>query len=224
MVYFGTGKFFESADNIVAATPALQTFYGLWDKGDGTSIASSSNLIEQTIDDEQSQTFTDNSTTPSTTTKYSLRLTSNNTVDYSASGVRGWFMTLKSPISGGQGERVVSVPQLRAGKIIFVTLIPSTNSCSGGGSSWFMDLDALSGGAGSTVVFDFNNDQKFTTADKLNGKVISAFQTDGISSAPVIISNGASDRALWSTTAGKTSGIGMSSGSGSGRQSWRQLQ
>lgn len=223
MVYFGTGKFFESADNIVTASPPLQAFYGLWDKGDGTSIPSTSSLVEQTITNEQSQNFTDNSTTPPTTTTYNLRLTSANTVDYTA-GKRGWFMTLKSPVNGGQGERVVSVPQLRAGRIIFVTLIPSSQSCAGGGTSWFMELDALTGGASSTVVFDFNNDGKFTAADLVNNKVVSAFQSQqGIISAPVILSNGAYDRNLWAGTLG-TGGISSSGGGATGRQSWRQLQ
>ncbi|MEQ1530738.1 MAG: PilC/PilY family type IV pilus protein, partial [Methylococcales bacterium] len=46
MVYFGTGKYFESGDNIVGDNPQIQTFYGLWDHG---VITDRANLQEQTI-------------------------------------------------------------------------------------------------------------------------------------------------------------------------------
>ena len=44
-----------------------------------------------------------------------------------------------------EGERVVSLPILRNGRVIFPTLIPSPNPCEFGGSSWLMELDAVSG-------------------------------------------------------------------------------
>jgi type IV pilus assembly protein PilY1 len=239
MVYFGTGKFFESADNVVSSNPPLQAFYGLWDKGDNTTI-SSGNLVEQTITNEQSQTFTDNSTNPATTTIYNVRLTSSNVVNYNG-GARGWFLTLESPVKGGQGERVINPALLRSGRVIFTTLIPSTESCSGGGSSWLLALDALSGGASTSPAFDFNNDAKFTAADQLDGQAIAGFMPqNGIISTPVVISNGSYDRLIWSGTAagsnsggggnsssgggGNMSGINSNGNNGVGRLSWRQLQ
>lgn len=223
MVYFGTGKFFESADNIVTTNPPLQTFYGLWDKGDDAPV-SVSNLVQQTIDQEQSQSFTDNSTNPPTSVTYNLRVTSANKVDYSStSSTRGWLMTLQSPNKGGQGERVVTVPQLRAGRIVFVTIIPSTQSCAGGGSGWFMLLDALSGGSSPSAVFDFNNDKKYTQADNLNGRAASGVFVNGLPNADSIFSNGSSDQNLVPTTQGISS-FTTRGGGDTGRQSWRQLQ
>ena len=70
---------------------------------------------------------------------FNLRKTSDN-----APGTRGWYMDFISPVRPTfRGERVVSNPLLRNGRIIFTTLIPDPDPCGFGGTSWLMELDAL---------------------------------------------------------------------------------
>ncbi len=63
------------------------------------------------------------------------------------------------------GERQVSTPILRGGKIIFTTVIPSGDECSAGGDSWLMELDALSGSRLASPPFDLNRDGVFDEED-----------------------------------------------------------
>lgn len=50
-VYFGTGRYFETGDN-VPDTSVVQTYYGVWDRMDGTSSMDRTQLLEQEILDE----------------------------------------------------------------------------------------------------------------------------------------------------------------------------
>ncbi|MDZ4151051.1 pilus assembly protein, partial [Methylicorpusculum sp.] len=141
MVYFGTGKYFETGDHTVGASPLAHTFYGIWDdcvKVAGTTGGGScsipnmtrSNLVAQTIllegvftaptaveeDEEESEET-------GFTVEQNIRITSTNTVDYATK--KGWYMDLVSPPNAtAKGERVVSQALLRGGRIIFATLIP----------------------------------------------------------------------------------------------------
>ncbi len=72
---------------------------------------------------------------------------------------------LQPPSSTFQGERQVTDSTLRNGHIIFTTLIPSSDPCSPGGSSWLMEMDAATGARLAYSPFDLNNDGTFTTAD-----------------------------------------------------------
>jgi len=64
---------------------------------------------------------------------------------------KGWFMDLEQPpvapstTPTAQGERSVSTAVYRGGRIIYSTLIPSSNACTYGGTSWLMEMDALTG-------------------------------------------------------------------------------
>ena len=56
MVYVGTGKYLEPADN--ASTGPTQTFYGIWSSNDPSlpRLVQRSELLQQTIIDESSVT------------------------------------------------------------------------------------------------------------------------------------------------------------------------
>jgi type IV pilus assembly protein PilY1 len=135
MVYFGTGKYFEDIDNTVA-NAQTQSFYGIWDKN---VVVDKSNLQQQSIIAEV------------TSGGFNLRGTTDNSVNYPA--IKGWYMNLLEPLATSSiGERVVSTPLLRNGRIVFESLIPrppinSTEICGAGsdGTSWLMELDALTG-------------------------------------------------------------------------------
>ncbi len=72
----------------------------------------------------------------------------------------GWFIDF--PVSG---ERNISEPLLRAGRIIFVTMTPSGDACSAGGESWLMELDAYHGSRLNTSPFDLDDDGMFSESD-----------------------------------------------------------
>jgi type IV pilus assembly protein PilY1 len=73
----------------------------------------------------------------------------------------------------GSGERVVSravsvVSNVNPAenRIVFVTILPSSDPCDAGGTSWLMEL-LFTGGQPAAPVFDLNNDGVFDDADKI---------------------------------------------------------
>jgi type IV pilus assembly protein PilY1 len=121
MVYFGTGKYFESTDNDTANTKT-QSFYGIWDEcplpnppvttpptaSVTCSTVGKDKLVQQSIVVEK--TFVSpavaavaaTATTPAIPavpeSTFDVRATSNTAVDYTSTGnKKGWFMDFVSP-------------------------------------------------------------------------------------------------------------------------------
>lgn len=232
MVYFGTGKYFESTDNDTSA-PQTQTFYGIWD--DGASVPSRSSLQEQTIDTEAN----------------GLRTSSQNAVDYPTK--KGWFMDLRKPGTPltYQGERVINFPQLRGDRVIFTTLIPlpaggDQDQCTtvSDGTGWLMELVALTGAPLPTTgaaPWDINNDNEIDSDDRINGSqnASGVQSTVGMPTAPGVIGltdgggNGDGDsgcremKYIVGSSSQIESRLESCTGSGgipAGRQAWRQLR
>ncbi|NTV95210.1 MAG: hypothetical protein HGA75_07295 [Thiobacillus sp.] len=181
LVNFGTGRYLTSAD---PGNMEVQSFYAIWDNGTlGTVVRSQ--LQEQRILSE------------TTEFGFDVRETSLNTVDY-AGGKRGWYLDLI--LSGGSatGERVVSPALIKYGRVIFSTMIPSTETCSPGGTSWVMELDMLTGSGQTGAVFDLNNDDKFDADDELaSGRYASGVKsTVGITKTPVWLDNPSGEMAF----------------------------
>ncbi|ODS97549.1 MAG: hypothetical protein ABS56_09005 [Lautropia sp. SCN 69-89] len=150
MVLFGTGIYLQPSDP--SAPYQRQSFYGIWDKNDGSTVSSRSLLQQQTV---QGEVAAGGSV---------YRVTSNNVVDWTSQ--RGWYMDFPTDGAGAEtGERVVYPPQIRFGRVVFPTLIPSTSPCDKGGTSWLMELDALTGSRLDSSPFDVNNDALFSSAD-----------------------------------------------------------
>jgi type IV pilus assembly protein PilY1 len=239
MVYFGTGKYYELADNDLSNLKT-QTFYGIWDNN--ATVSGRATLQEQTIMEE----FSLNGV--------GLRTTSSNPVDFAVK--KGWYLDLlQPPLPTKQGERVVSFPQLRGSRVIFTTLIPippagGDDQCNAvsGGTGWLMELIALTGSrlpnTGSPP-WDINDDGKIDENDFVDGESPSGVQsTVGIPTAPGVVklnvdndgdddgndgddsqclemkyvvgSNGNLQSQLESCTPG--------TGAPAGRQAWRQLR
>ncbi|MBK9326259.1 MAG: hypothetical protein IPN00_07950 [Hydrogenophilales bacterium] len=165
-IFFGTGRYIADEDVTPAEMAKTQTFYGIWDNG--VAVPAYANrtdvLVEQTI------------VTTAVLGGYEVRATSNNAVVLGVN-VRGWFMDLP-----GSGERVVSkavsvVSNVNPAenRIVFVTILPSSDPCDAGGSSWLMEV-LFTGGQPATPVFDLNNDGVFDDADKIvvDGNAVSA--------------------------------------------------
>jgi type IV pilus assembly protein PilY1 len=68
-------------------------------------------------------------------------------------GHAGWYWDL--PLDG---ERVVSDVLLRDGRLIVLPFTPYEDPCMAGGSSFLMEIDAISGGHSGGIIFDINND------------------------------------------------------------------
>ncbi|MGB5339591.1 MAG: PilC/PilY family type IV pilus protein, partial [Gammaproteobacteria bacterium] len=144
MIYFGTGIYLQSTD---LADTSSQTFYGLLDNGNQLTGRATSDLAPQTVILQSSKVFKPGDPA------IDFRVTSDNAV-----GSRGWLMDLPDT-----GERSVSVPILRAGRIIFVTITPDANVCKSGGTSWLMELEALTGSRLPESPFDFDNNGDFVS-------------------------------------------------------------
>lgn len=215
MIYFGTGKYLETGDNTVPANPLVQTFYGIHDNDPNSlnSPRTRSNLQQQQIIAERTEF------------ERRVRAVSNNTV---ASTQRGWYLDLVSPVNGAEGERVVSNPILRAGRVIFTTLIPDPDPCSYGGTSWLMELDAQSGGRLSYSVFDLNDDGRFNEQEYIlvDGQMIpvSGVGSDDIIETPAIVSAGEIEYKYASGSSGEIHVVTELGDGQSARQSWRQIQ
>jgi type IV pilus assembly protein PilY1 len=215
MVYFGTGRYLGAADKTNTTT---QSFYGIWDN-DVSVISSRSQLQQQSVGGASD-------------TKSSLTVfgSSNATVNYTTQ--RGWFMDLNAAPVGSPQERVVSAPLVIYDRVIFTSLVPSTDPCKSGGDGYLTELDALTGAAPSGSVFDFNNDQKFDSSDNASFGVVSKVQSPvGIIKTPVWMekSNGpafketsGSSGAIWSLT--NKPGPGPGPGPGTLRRTyWMQI-
>ena len=210
MIYFGTGKYFETGDNLVPTVPQVQSFYAIWDQCDKTSAAGCNGVVSSRTSLQQQSIIAETSNGSPTladgsTASGDVRITSHCEVGYGLTlpmttaapctnnvNRRGWFMDLVSPVAGLQGEKVVSMPILRHGVVIFPTLIPNTNVCTAGGTSWLMELDQLSGARLSGTPIDLNGDGKVDDDDMvmINDSPVAAsgFKSQvGIIDTPAVI-------------------------------------
>lgn len=219
MVYFGTGKYFETGDNDPSQNLAIESFYGIWDQG---SSVLRKELSQQSIIGE------------TTRDGRGLRITSK----LGTAGNRGWYLDLAFPDDQENGERVVSTALLRHGRVIFPSITPSKAPCSPGGSSWLMELDAVTGGRLEYSAFDVDRDKKFNEKDyedileggKTSKVPVSGLRQEAIIDTPGVVSQGETgnhDEIKY--IAGPDGTLEALDEKGSpylkpGRRSWRQLQ
>jgi len=216
LVYFGTGRAFQFDDiNLTAPT---NTFYGIWDKGSAVPSGGKSVVLqEQKITNE----LTSNGAL--------WRLVTSNTVDWASK--YGWYIDLVYPSASATGERVIGNPVFDGGRIVFVSVIPSTGAdgCSAGGVSWLMDLDAYTGGRLSTSPFDVNRDGYFDGGDKLTGtggpQPPAGMQQTGLVSSPNIqrTDKPGKNVKLMNSSSGDVVPVAESAAQGNRRQSWRDI-
>ncbi|SER12522.1 type IV pilus assembly protein PilY1 [Amphritea atlantica] len=229
MVLFGTGSYYLSGDNEVAASPQVQTLYGVRDIG--VAISDRSNLLKQEI------VYEGNVGTNG------VRVTSNNSLGGTD---KGWYLDLEwSTTQGGPGalgELVNTSPVLYGSQVLFATKIPSADPCSFGGSSWIMALDLESGSRFGYSSFDFNGDAAINDSDKVTvpasggntayvapGSGVMINQGDGgfsnISDSVVTGVGGKPDN-LYVTESAGTEPVQMllNSGFEQGRKGWREIR
>jgi type IV pilus assembly protein PilY1 len=254
MVYFGTGKYFESGDHQNIAQ--IQTFYGIWDQCDTTSP--SCNGVVSGRSDLQQQQITFETTAGATlvggsTGTRNIRVTTQCEVGYGATlpaspaaacGTalnqrRGWYMDLVAPSGTAKGERVVSMPIVREDTVIFVTMIPFTATCEPGGTGWLMELD-INGARFTGAPLDLNKDgvidnkDLFTLPDGTQVAASGAESTVGIIKTPTILqkTTGGQESKYFSGSDGvkpsddleRCKGQNCGNTNPGSRRSWRQLR
>lgn len=217
-IFFGTGSFYQVGDNLVPASPDVQTFYGVIDRGSPVSRA---DLLEQEIIAEDSV--------------HGKRVRAVSQHDMQA-GHDGWYLDLVPP-NGPAGERVVSKATVRGDRVIFATLIPSADPCAFGGDSWIMELSSFSGGRLDYAVFDVDGDMLFDQDDWMtitdeDGNAVkvppSAIAPDiNIVKTPAIIGGVGENNdevKILSGSSGELIRLSERGDVGLGRQSWQQMR
>lgn len=214
MVYFGTGKYLGVSD---VRDLSIQSLYGIIDSG---STLTQSDLLEQTIEFQGAVTFDGN--------QIPVRAVSDNVpADNDSSDDDGWYLELIYN-NNKQGERSVVRPVIHETAILFTTLIPSDDPCSGGGSSWVMALDKGTGGRVAGGVFDLNDDGVVDEKDFVNQASVpaSGFGSDKLLTRPNVLGGpGGVDVVHSSDSSGDVTRFNIK-GSGEllGRHSWRQIR
>lgn len=234
MVYFGTGRYFAVGDN--APTGGANTFYAVRDSSDKQTATPEppsglrSKLVRQEVIAELTgvEFVNDQGTAAAAddvTFTQDIRVTTKKPI---VDADDGWYFDLPAT-----GERQVSTPILRNGRIIFTTLIPSGDACSAGGTSWLMEMDALTGGRLSFSPFDLNEDGEFNVQDfitvEIDGEQVQIpasgiRSTEGIIKTPAIITlDRDRETKKASGSSGGIFGVNENAGDQRGRMSWRQL-
>ncbi|WP_122575280.1 pilus assembly protein [Pseudomonas viridiflava] len=151
IIYFGTGKFLETADK---QTTALQDFYAIWDADSGTGSTVEGNLQIQTVN-----------TPPVIVNGRTYYTSTTNPVDWSTK--KGWYMPL-STVDPYIGERIIFPPQPIQTRIAFTTAaVNSSDPCESRGVGRLFELDAATGGMLSSPFIDTNGDNVLDARDQL---------------------------------------------------------
>ncbi len=123
VIYVGTGKYLEAAD---LGNTDVQSIYAIKDYNltTGAELGNPrSNLVAQTL----------------TTVGDSRKLTTTQSVDFNTG--LGWYIDLPA------GERMNIDPLLINGVLLAPTIVPTSTSCSPGGTGWFNYFNYATGGA-----------------------------------------------------------------------------
>ncbi len=234
VVYFGTGRYFVTTDN---ATSGTQTFYAIHDRNGKETVSPTApgsgrgNLQAQTVIYENSaqEFFQLIDDADVATNVAGVRVTSANTV---ADTKDGWYIDLPA-----SGERQVSNPALRNGKIVFTTIIPGGDACSAGGEGWLMVLDALTGARPEATPLDLNLDGTFDRQDFVTVTIdgedvevpVTGVQSEvGMIDQMLLVSDGDGDsdiyKACGTNDGAACDGYIAPTGQAQGRQSWREVE
>ena len=231
LVAFGTGRYIDTSDG---STTDTQAFYGIRDNG-SSPAGGLTNLVQQSVvsstavgADGNTYRLSTHAVGPATIDTPLVGDNAIATADYTASK-RGWYINLPT-----SGERVVSDANIRAGRVVFNTLIPNTDPCGFGGTGWVMELDIMNGNRNDSPTFDTNSDGQMSAADlnmhgtidNASGRAISSIPAAaGFLRAPPQAGQPPFENKYVNTSSGSVTVIGETAGLGSAsRGSWRQLQ
>jgi len=177
-------KYIDITDRTALSPEAVtQTVYTVWDRNEKElEPFSRSHLLQQQIVVESD--INDDINNDGTDESYGYRVTTSNSISWYVnpdgteggvpspasytSGYLGWYMDLVNTEGGNtdtRGERIVSDPVIRNGRLIFTTLQPDNSVCTAEDTGWLMEIDANSGSRLDETPFDVNEDGTFSVAD-----------------------------------------------------------
>jgi type IV pilus assembly protein PilY1 len=171
IVIFATGSWMTTDD---AISTDIQSIYGIWDDGSGDEVEmldADNHLIEQVFTNHYNQEH-----------GFTVRSLTNNAINWKNIGdtnqqEKGWYIDLDMPPATGSGieypgERAVRNLQLRGGLLFVNTIIPkSSNACSSGAGGFELGFNPETGGSGTKIIFDIDNDGVFDLSDNINDTV-----------------------------------------------------
>ncbi|GGK61652.1 pilus assembly protein [Amphritea balenae] len=213
MLLFGTGRYMELTDT---EDSSVQSFYGIYDD-DISVLSGRSKLVSQTIIKEYSSEDL-LLLTPPVVSPNDLRVTSDNQISLKTD--RGWYMDFKQ--SDYPGERIVSNPLILGDSVIFPTIVPEPGACSDGGSSWLMELNALSGGR--PEITDVNGDGVIDDKDLVEGVPVSGRKYDALINESLVLDEGENLVILTPDTELNLNEQVRAKDKISGRKSWLQIK
>lgn len=207
-VFFGTGQYLTTTD---LANKRVQSWYGLIVQSGTSGLAVTStmtraaNLAQRSITDEVGNG----------------RAVTTQAAAATITGMSGWYIDLKSPVNGAEGERMVTPNQFQGNLLLGTTRIPlASDSCNPSGRGWIMALDPFTGTNPSANFFDLNGDGKIDSSDSVNGKPAAGIGFTSLPNNPIFVGS----TMLTSFDNGSTSSIQTSnSTNGTQRVSWREL-
>jgi type IV pilus assembly protein PilY1 len=166
MVYFGTGRLFATGD---LATTASQALYGILDNGQSPVSGGPGALVAETLTPSGSTRTVSTTPVPGTS--------------------QGWYINLPA------GERVTFSPILLNGFVVFGSDVPSSSTCTAGGSGWIMAFSATSNVLGGPNENFFLGNPKGISAVAFGG---------GLPEGMIVLSSASSSTTSVGTTGGKT--------------------
>jgi type IV pilus assembly protein PilY1 len=134
MLWFGTGRYLSSAD---AGDRSAQSVYGIVDRFATGGDAGAAKVVRGNLQGQTVNLVGDAAGT-----------VSGSPVGY-ADGEDGWYLDLPR-----QGERMVGLPLVQAGRLFFATIAPEGAACFARGQSWIYAVDPHDGRALAQRVFD----------------------------------------------------------------------
>jgi type IV pilus assembly protein PilY1 len=193
VVTFGTGRLLERTDVDLGAY-VQNSMYGLWDKPttlDGL-VLSSTLITKSSLMQQRMIATEDNSAVNAATAALKFSLLSAYVPNYSSANRTntifgttnpdataptattapqlGWMF--EQPVA--QGERTIYQPQLAGSLAVYVNILPSADTCGGGGSEAQYILDLYTGGRNPFGGFDRDSNGKLQT-NSTGGKDQSTF-------------------------------------------------
>ena len=204
MINFGTGKYLENTDVTPPGTgPYLtQSYYGIWDKNDNASVSLQTTAARSELQVQQVLAHV-------TTAVGTARVVSDNAPNWTDTASpplhKGWLLDFPAAtppaLTPTTGERAVFQPTLINGRLIFTTLVPSTQTCASGGQSFLMVLDNMTGGRFIQSPFDTSGDGTINSSDlvtvpgvgtvAVSGVATGVGAGGGIAGTPTVIKAGA---------------------------------
>jgi type IV pilus assembly protein PilY1 len=136
-------------------------------------------------------------------------------------GMSGWYIDLTSPVSGSQGERMVTPNQFEGDLLLGTTRIPqASDPCNPSGTGWIMAVNPFTGTNPAASFFDLNGDGVINSSDTVNGTPAAGVGFTSLPNNPIFVGSSM----LTSFDNGTSSSISTSSTTGTlTRVSWREI-